>query len=433
MEIEESEFNMEINNIISDNLDVPLVTLKLNTKTGILEEVDPDLEVKVPKHLSHLDRDNFTTFEPVPWSKYKIPEPNLIEHHTAVGGTEYPEAITLANLTFGGCETYCSEYEKIDMLALLSKFPPLREYVTQNSEGNFITRPDYIYISDDCFLQILGANQLKPEQVVTAIEDGYGEHNRRWYVSNFTLFGRVGTLKAARKLLADIITYPMPKEPDNSYRIGLLMSSPMGGIKVERFSITNRYTVDIDAHYNDNMVSFDKHIKNSLVTANGGLILLHGDPGTGKTSYIKYLSSKLREKSFIFVPSQYVDALSDPQFIAVMLNNPDSVLVVEDAEKCLKPRTGSGDSPATANILNITDGILGDIIKCHVICTINCGINEIDPALLRSGRNVGVYKFEKLSGDKVEKLGKGTTAMALCDVFNNPVEFNNIGKKQIGF
>ena len=45
-----------------------------------------------------------------------------------------------------------------------------------------------------------------------------------------------------------------------------------------------------------------------------GLVLLHGLPGTGKTSYIRYLIRQL-DKEVIFIPPNMAYALTNPDFI----------------------------------------------------------------------------------------------------------------------
>ena len=57
-----------------------------------------------------------------------------------------------------------------------------------------------------------------------------------------------------------------------------------------------------------------------------------------------------------------------------------------------------------STILNLTDGILGDMFKIKFICTFNCKKSDIDSAMLRKGRLSLMYEFKKLSVDKVRKI-----------------------------
>jgi tRNA A37 threonylcarbamoyladenosine biosynthesis protein TsaE len=63
--------------------------------------------------------------------------------------------------------------------------------------------------------------------------------------------------------------------------------------------------LDIEDNYNDDFKETHQTILKRLSKKNDkGLVLLHGKPGTGKTSYIRYLIANLN-KDVIFLPAQY--------------------------------------------------------------------------------------------------------------------------------
>ena len=85
---------------------------------------------------------------------------------------------------------------------------------------------------------------------------------------------------------------------------------------------------------------------------------------------------------------------------------PNSILIIEDAENIIQDRkriTATTDQ-AVSNLLNLSDGLLGDAIHQQIICTFNCDIQGIDPALIRDGRLVLEHKFEKLSPENARRL-----------------------------
>jgi hypothetical protein len=107
----------------------------------------------------------------------------------------------------------------------------------------------------------------------------------------------------------------------------------------------------------------------------------------------------------------------------------------------LKQREAGGNQ-AVSNILNISDGILGDILRLQIVCTFNSKLQEIDQALLRPGRLIAEYRFEKLSLDKTAALMKKLHGieytgkeMTLADIFNvnNMPDKTNIKKNPVGF
>ena len=64
------------------------------------------------------------------------------------------------------------------------------------------------------------------------------------------------------------------------------------------------------------------------------------------------------------------------------------------------------DSSSVTSLLNISDGILGDILKCPIILTYNCPKQDIDEALRRKGRLQIDYEFGPLEIDDAKKLAK---------------------------
>jgi SpoVK/Ycf46/Vps4 family AAA+-type ATPase len=84
----------------------------------------------------------------------------------------------------------------------------------------------------------------------------------------------------------------------------------------------------------------------------------------------------------------------------------DCILLIEDAEPLLESRDGSADGRSTgiSNLLNITDGILNDILGLMVIATFNIEISKIDSALLRPGRLLARKEFKKMDELQTENL-----------------------------
>lgn len=98
--------------------------------------------------------------------------------------------------------------------------------------------------------------------------------------------------------------------------------------------------------------------------------------------------------------------MTKPGFLPFLMQHPNSILIVEDAENIIRDRKQDTFLPnqAVANLLNLSDGLLGDAMHQQIICTFNCDVSGIDPALLREGRLVVEHKFEKLSIDNAQRL-----------------------------
>lgn len=199
--------------------------------------------------------------------------------------------------------------------------------------------------------------------------------------------------------------------------------------------------MDLQAMYNDDFLETHERISKSMEESCAGLILLHGTPGTGKTTYIKHLITTFRDKTFIFVPKDFVHSLLKPGFVPFLLEQKDVVLIIEDAEKVIMSREENNGYSVVSTILQLTDGLFSDYLNIKVICTFNSAIDKIDKALLRKGRLIANYDFKPLAYEKANKLttdmgfGEVKEDMTLADIFNMDEKgFVETGKeKAIGF
>ena len=239
--------------------------------------------------------------------------------------------------------------------------------------------------------------------------------------------------------LNDYMTYLRAKKKANIH----LVKSDMGHLDTEEYEMRTP-PINLELNYGQEFIKIHDVIVNRLNKNNDkGIILLHGDPGTGKTSYIKYLTSLVTEKEILFIPPSMAEMLSEPTIIPFLMDHKNSILVIEDAERVISDREGNGSPAGVSNILNLTDGILGDCLGIQVLATFNMKREKIDQALLRKGRLIAEHKFEKLSLEETNKLleflGKTEIAeegMVLADIYNIDSEVfksNNNNKNKIGF
>lgn len=199
-------------------------------------------------------------------------------------------------------------------------------------------------------------------------------------------------------------------------------------------------SIDINELYNDDFVEINLLITDSMAKKESGIILLHGEPGTGKTTYIKHLICKFKDKDFIFIQNDFVKDLLKPAFISFLLQNKNSVLIIEDAEKVVIPRENSADDSVVSTILQLTDGLFSDFLNTKIICTFNTDLDQIDKALLRKGRMIAKYHFTRLSPEKTASLARKlgydtiTGSLTLADIFEfDKRGFKDAVKKAIGF
>jgi len=164
-----------------------------------------------------------------------------------------------------------------------------------------------------------------------------------------------------------------------------------------------RTKLDIGLFYEDDFSETDAIIRQRLNKKNDkGIVLLHGLPGTGKTTYLRYLIGKIKKRVLFLSPS-VAGNLMNPDFIEMLIRNPNTVVVIEDAENIIMDRKYNSGS-AVSNLLNISDGLLADFLNVQLICTFNSSLTLVDSALMRKGRLIAKYEFGKLSVAKAQKL-----------------------------
>lgn len=226
-------------------------------------------------------------------------------------------------------------------------------------------------------------------------------------------------IKESKKLFGN----PKPPRKEKTFHT---ISSGRNGFTLEDLKLKSQYEHSIvTENYNDDFEKVDKVIKDAIHDDKKGLILLHGIPGSGKTSYIKHLITSPSDRKIVYVPTHLTSAIASPSFISFVKEElTNSVLVIEDAEQVLLNRENmESQKEAVSNILNMTDGILAEALNLLIICTFNTDMENLDKALLRKGRLLVRYHFDKLSKEKTDtmclKLYGRTAgkALSLADIY----------------
>ena len=200
-----------------------------------------------------------------------------------------------------------------------------------------------------------------------------------------------------------------------------LLTLTKSGLETKSLKII-RPKLKIEDNYNDDFLDVHKTILKRLSKKNDkGLVLLHGKPGTGKTSYIRYLISSLK-KEIIFLPPNMASVITNPDLISLLIDKPNSIFVIEDAENIVIDRQIDGDSKVSA-LLNISDGLLSDCLNIQIICSFNTDISKIDTALMRKGRMIASYDFKELEVPKVQALSK---KLGFNSILNSPMTLTAI-------
>lgn len=131
-------------------------------------------------------------------------------------------------------------------------------------------------------------------------------------------------------------------------------------------------------------------------------ILLHGPPGTGKTSFIHYIASKL-DMNICSVMKDL--KISDVKFNSLLSNVKENCITVfEDMDFLvnLKSRESRGNL-SLGTILNCLDGLTSTAKIC--IITMN-DIKGLDPAFIRPGRIDHIFEIGYTDIEQVNEMYK---------------------------
>ena len=221
-------------------------------------------------------------------------------------------------------------------------------------------------------------------------------------------------------------------EADTKRYINIVISLPREGLRLNKHAIRQPEIPDLDLYYGQGFKEkHNKYLQLVQEKDHSGLFIFHGPTGGGKTNYIRYLiaSSKL-ETNFIFYPVTLLKDISSPELIAFITHYKNAILVIEESEDSVKSREAlAADRASIANLLNVSDGLLSDVLNLKIICTFNTDIRNLDDALLREGRLLGVHNFPKVSPERANKIAAINKInrtfeedVSLAQIFNEPLD-----------
>src|SRR4029078_11196733 len=149
-----------------------------------------------------------------------------------------------------------------------------------------------------------------------------------------------------KQLIKEVSRFKV-KEKKKNFEINLI-SKDNYGFELKPMDI-KKTKLNLDLFYENDFKDVDRIIQSRLLKKDDkGIVLLHGLPGTGKTTYPRYLIGRLKKRVLFLSPNIARDMMN-PDFIDLLIDNPDTILIIEDAENIIMDRRVT-QSSAVSNL-----------------------------------------------------------------------------------
>jgi hypothetical protein len=318
-----------------------------------------------------------------------------------------------------------NSYSKDEFIEVLSEFSKEKNVFTEiipTEESSIINDKVLTMVSEDLYVSYLLLDSNNENSIIHEITFFFRDYEKELENINEIL----------EKLNPCIIDF---KEEIKDTKLNTLFVG-QSGLEMESLELKEMDS-ELDMYYNSlSLKKVNKLIKN-IKKSKKGLSIFYGPRGSGKTSIINHVSSKL-DRVVIYIPNNLIEStINNPEFKNFLLKHPNPVIVLDDCEIMFSDFYYKSNIVVN-NLLQIIDGFLSDSIELNVISIFNTdNVEEIDKSLLDCNNLLDVIKFDLLDIEESNELAKHLGSRKkyknkarLIDIIKKK---GCIGNKKVGF